>query len=353
MHLKEFNMVQFNGPHGKIPISYLRRGSCNPPAESTTTFEGKTVLVTGCNSGIGYQAAKKIAALSPKKLIIGTRTVGQGEAAKAQILARVPSIDSSIIEAYPIDHTSFDSVTKFVDAVKRSTQTLDGAILCVGAANFKHELVEGGWDTTIKVNVISAALVAIELLPLLKATPVSALEFVNSISYCNVTSEDVARLIEDPSASVLEFFNDPSRWTAQKGYYEAKLLLMFVLQGLMELLGGSQGDLGSSQGPVVLACCPGQCSTDLYRNFPLGVRLFMSLFNAVIARSAEQGSRTLVTGLLRGREANGKMWVNDHFDDWSPGITAKEWESLQKRIWRDIVRVLKQYKPQLAIEIPL
>ncbi|GAW24076.1 hypothetical protein ANO14919_136560 [Xylariales sp. No.14919] len=50
----------------------------------------------------------------------------------------------------------------------------------------------------------------------------------------------------------------------------------------------------------------------------------MAMFNAAIARSAEQGSRTLVTGILRGGEANGKMWVNNHFDDWSPGITAKE-----------------------------
>ncbi|KAF2964321.1 hypothetical protein GQX73_g9257 [Xylaria multiplex] len=204
-------MVQFNGPHGKIPVAYLRRGSYNPPAEPTTTFEGKTVLVTGCSSGIGYQAAKKIPALSPMKLIIGIRIISKGEAAKAQILVQVSSIDSSIIEAYPIDHTSFDSVTKFVDAVKRSTQTLDSAILYVGAANSKYEPVEGGWDTTIKVNVLSAALVAMELLPLLRATPGSASEFVNSISYCNVTSEDVAPLIDEPSASALEFFNDPSR----------------------------------------------------------------------------------------------------------------------------------------------
>ena len=67
-------------------------------------------------------------------------------------------------------------------------------------------------------------LIALELLPLLKATPGSHLEFVNSISYCNVTSEDIAPLIEDPSAKALPFLNGAERWTKQHAYYEAKLM---------------------------------------------------------------------------------------------------------------------------------
>lgn len=176
------------------------------------------------------------------------------------------------------------------------------------------------------------------------------LEFVNSISYCNVTSQDVAGIVDDPTASALEYFNDAERWTTQRAYYEAKLMLMFVLQGLVEHLGGSQGKLGSpEQSPVILACCPGQCKTNLYREFPMGVRWFMTAFNAVIARTAEQGSRTLVTGLLQGEEANGRMWVNDHFDDWSPGITEEEWKDLQSRVWREVLEVLRKHKGDLGM----
>lgn len=196
--------------------------------------------------------------------------------------------------------------------------------------------------------MLSPALIALELLPLLKATPGSVLEFVNSISYCNVTSQDVAPLLDNPTASTLEYFNDTERWTTKRAYYEAKLMLMFVLQGLIEDLGGSQGKLGKSQSPIILACCPGQCKTNLYREFPMGVRLFMTVFNAVIARTSEQGSRTLVTGLLQSEEANGRMWVNDNFDDWSPGITDVEWEDLQKRVWREVLEVLRKHKGDLA-----
>lgn len=46
-------MVQFNGPHGKVTVAYLRQGGLNPPAEPPSeSFEGKTVVITGCASGI-------------------------------------------------------------------------------------------------------------------------------------------------------------------------------------------------------------------------------------------------------------------------------------------------------------
>lgn len=254
------------------------------------------------------------------------------------------SLDTAVIEVIPVEYTSFESVVRFVDAIKRTTQTLDCVLLSAGLALPTREVTEDGWPTTFKVNVLSPALIALELLPLLKATPGSVLEFVNSISYCNVTSQDVAPLLEDPKANALQFFNDVERWTTQKAYYEAKLMLMFVLQGLVEDLGGSHGVLGNQQGPILLACCPGQCKTNLYREFPMGVRAFMTVFNAIIARTAEQGSRTLVTGLLQGEEANGKLWVNDRFDDWSPGLTEQEWNNLQKRVWSEVVYVLKKYR---------
>ncbi|KAK7991203.1 hypothetical protein PG990_015483 [Apiospora arundinis] len=314
-------MVQFNGPNGKVTVAYLRQGGLNPPAEPPSeSFAGKTVAITGCASGIGYEAAMRIAELKPKKLILGARTAEKAE-----------------------------RVNQFAATIRQTTQTLDCLLLSAGVALPTRETAEDGWPTTFKVNVLAPTLLAIELLPLLRATPGSVLEFVNSISYCNVTSQDVAPLLDDPAMSTLAYFNGPERWTTQRAYYEAKLMLMFVLDGLVEAIGDDQGTVrgNPAAGPIVLACCPGQCKTSLYREFPAGVRWFMAIFNAVIARTAEQGSRTLVTGLLQGREANGRMWVNDHYDDWSPGITEAEWKSLQQRVWSEVKELLRGYKPDL------
>nr|A0A1B4XBH5.1 RecName: Full=Short-chain dehydrogenase sdnK; AltName: Full=Sordarin/hypoxysordarin biosynthesis cluster protein K [Sordaria araneosa]BAV32155.1 short-chain dehydrogenase/reductase [Sordaria araneosa] len=348
-------MVQFNGPHGKVTVSYLRQGGLNPPAPAPKgSFTGKTVLITGCSSGIGYQAALQIASLNPKRLILGTRTLAKGEAAKQEILATVgPSLDSSIIEVIPIECSDLSSVRQFTTTVRKTTPpgTLDCVLLSAGLALPTREVVtdESGheWPTTFVVNVLAPALLALEFLPLLQSTPGSVVESVNSISYCNVTSEDISPLLSSQdeatgTTSALDFFNNPERWTTQRAYYEAKLMLMFVLEGLVQDQAQQQASQpGEDRKVLFLACCPGQCRTNLYRQFGLGVRAFMTLFNAVIARTAEQGARTLVTGLLlQGEEAMGKMWVNDRFDDWSPGITEEEWKVLQKRVWEEIKGVL-------------
>lgn len=303
----------------------------------------------------------KIAALNPKKLILGTRTLAKGEATRDKILKQVPSINLSAIEIFEIEYTSFRSVSKFAEAIKKSTTTLDCVLLSAGLVNPSYEATNeegvGSWDMGIKVNVLSAALLAIELLPLLRQTPGSVLNFVGSTGYCNVTSQQFKPILEKISngqstedVSVLEFFNDEQRWNPEAGYCEAKLLLMFVLQGLVKSLGGSQGKLpASGNGPVLLACCPNQTKTDLGRNFPIGMKVFMFVWNSVLARTAEQGSRTLVSGLTLGEEANGRLWVNDRFDDRSPNITASEWEVLQQVAWKEIVQVLKAYKPDLTV----
>lgn len=273
----------------------------------------------------------------------------------------MPSINLSAIEIFEIEYTSFRSVSKFAEAIKKSTSTLDCVLLSAGLVNPSYEATHeegvGSWDMAIKVNVLSAALLAIELLPLLKQTPGSVLSFVGSTGYCNVSSQQLRPILDmitntpaTEDANALQFFNNAQRWNPEAGYCEAKLLLMFVLQGLVESLGGSQGKLPPSRnGPVILACCPNQTKTDLGRNFPVGMRVFMFVWNSVLARTAEQGSRTLVSGLTLGEKANGRLWVNDQFDDRSPNITANEWEALQKVAWKEIVQALRAYKPDLTI----
>lgn len=290
---------------------------------------------------------------------MGTRTRAKGEATKEKILKQVPSIAPSKIEIFEIEYTSFRSVIAFAEAIKKSTSTLDCVLLSAGLVNPAYEEITeegvGSWDIALKVNVLSAALLAIELLPLLKKTPGSILNFVGSIGFTNVTSQQIKPALDairsrKSDAKVLEFFNDAQRWKPEESYCEAKLLLMFVLQGIVEALGGSQGKLASpGAGPVALVCCPNQTKTDLGRNFPLSMKIMMFAWNSVFGRTAEQGSRTLVSGLMLGEEANGKFWTNDKLDERSPNITADEWKILQKAAWNEILEVLRSFKPDLKI----
>ncbi|CAK5283297.1 unnamed protein product, partial [Mycena citricolor] len=47
----------------------------------TTDLAGKTVIVIGANTGLGFEAAKHFARMNPGKLILGCRSQARGSAA--------------------------------------------------------------------------------------------------------------------------------------------------------------------------------------------------------------------------------------------------------------------------------
>ena len=56
------------------------------PPPPTASFQGKTVIVTGSNTGLGYEAALEIARLGVEKLILAVRTFSKGNEARRLIL---------------------------------------------------------------------------------------------------------------------------------------------------------------------------------------------------------------------------------------------------------------------------
>jgi len=77
---------------GKLPIltffrNQLRRVA--PVHYAPNELAGKTVLVIGGNAGIGFEACKHFARMSPEKLIIGCRSQERGQAAIEGMLKRL------------------------------------------------------------------------------------------------------------------------------------------------------------------------------------------------------------------------------------------------------------------------
>jgi NAD(P)-dependent dehydrogenase (short-subunit alcohol dehydrogenase family) len=60
-----------------------------------TSFEGKTVIVTGANTGLGLETARHFTRLGAEKVIIACRTISKGEAAKKSIEASTKRPESS------------------------------------------------------------------------------------------------------------------------------------------------------------------------------------------------------------------------------------------------------------------
>src|SRR4051812_39389174 len=54
--------------------------------ETVEDLTGRTVIITGSNVGVGFDAAKRFYAMNPARLILAVRTLSKGEEARQAVL---------------------------------------------------------------------------------------------------------------------------------------------------------------------------------------------------------------------------------------------------------------------------
>ena len=67
---------------GRLTLLGLLRSQWSPiQPVVTANLSGKTVVITGSNTGLGFEAAKHFAKMNPGRLILACRNQEKGEAA--------------------------------------------------------------------------------------------------------------------------------------------------------------------------------------------------------------------------------------------------------------------------------
>jgi len=74
---------------------------------------GRTAVVTGANSGLGYVTARELARHGAR-VVLAVRNQAKGEAALATLLADAPT---ATVELRHLDLTDLDSVRAFADGI--------------------------------------------------------------------------------------------------------------------------------------------------------------------------------------------------------------------------------------------
>lgn len=88
-------------------------------------------------------------------------------------------------------------------------------------------------------------------------------------------------------------------------YSVSKLLQIFFVRELAI-------KISQSGGPKVILNCmsPGACHSQIHRNLTGFKKISMSILKMLIARSAEEGSRTLIAALVAGPESHGEYMAD-------------------------------------------
>ncbi|KAI4854489.1 hypothetical protein E4T44_00140 [Aureobasidium sp. EXF-8845] len=130
-----------------------------------SSFAGQTVIITGSNTGLGLEAARHIARLGASKVILACRTISKGQTAAANITSS-EHLTSDRVEVWELDLSSYESVKAFSQRVQQLDR-LDAFIQNAGILTAQYRLEEGE-ESTITVNVTSATLLGLLVLPKLR-----------------------------------------------------------------------------------------------------------------------------------------------------------------------------------------
>ncbi|KAK4545408.1 hypothetical protein LTR36_002758 [Oleoguttula mirabilis] len=316
------------------------------------SFSGKTVIVTGSNVGLGKEAARHIARLGASNLILAVRNIDKGNAAKEDI-ERSTGCSKDVIKVWLLDMADYSSVTSFAARASKELERVDVLLANAGIASFLWRTAEDN-EAMITVNVVSTFLLTMLMMPKLKDT---ARKY-NTRPVVTITSSEVhARTTlpakSAPDGQIFQTLNDISKSDLTERYPVSKLLEVFGVRAIADRL-------PSSSFPVTIDTVnPGLCHSCVSPSpSPPGLHLLIIcrelareggwafvVMKAMLARSTEYGSRTLVHAASQGPESHGQYLSDCKIAQPSPFVTSEEGKVAQDRVWNELVKKLEAIEP--------
>lgn len=228
--------------------------------------QGRTVVVTGPTSGLGWQIAHALGAMGAR-LILACRDVARGEAVAAEIAAQPGAAPPQVL---PLDAASRASIEAFARACRGRCPRIDVLVNNAGLVSAERRVTPEGIELTFATNVLGYQRLTLALLDQLTASAPARI--------VNVASHFASDLDLDD----LQFVRRP--YEELQTYAQSKACNRLLSWALARRLDGS-GVTVNAYGPGFV---PG---TGLSRNLSPGMR---AAYAARSGRSIEQGADTAV-----------------------------------------------------------
>ncbi|KAB2570175.1 Short chain dehydrogenase sol3 [Lasiodiplodia theobromae] len=306
-------------------------------------FSDQVIIVTGSNTGLGLEAVKHLVRLRAARVILAVRSESKGQAAVEQVVAAT-KCSAKRLEVWPLDLSSYQSIKQFGERV-RTLDRLDAVIQNAGILTTKWALAEDN-ESHITTNVISPMLIGLEVLPKLRESAQKTglrgrLAFVGSdLQYIAKFSE------KKHGASIFAALNKREIADMDDRYKVSKLLLLYGVRALAQL-----SPLTPESNVIIDNLTPGACKSDIFRDdVNWFQRIIMNLAISLIARTTEQGSRTLVHAVKPelGPEAHGAFLMDCKVAPNGANVDGPENAKLQDRFREELFTRLEQISPGIT-----
>lgn len=232
-------------------------------------MNGKTVIITGANGGIGKETAKEIARRGAR-VIMACRNVDNAKIVRDEI---VEATKNENVVVKQLNLASQKSIREFAEDILRTEQRLDVLIHNAGTAEKKLIKTEDNLELTMATNHFGPYLLTHLLIDLLKRSTPSRIVVVASELY---------RL----SSVNLNNLNPSSSWFPPYIYYPSKYANIYFTLELARRLEGSR---------VTVNCLhPGMIDSGIWRNVPVPLNWPLKLIVKLFFKTPLQGCQTSV-----------------------------------------------------------
>ncbi|KAG0652271.1 short chain dehydrogenase atnD [Hyphodiscus hymeniophilus] len=307
------------------------------------SFAGQTVIVTGSNIGLGLEAARHFTRLQASKVILAVRNIRAGEEAAKSIHESTGR--NKVCEVWQVDIGNWESVKTFVKRAE-GLERLDVVVENAGVAKMDYSELEGV-ESTIAVNVVGTFLMALGLLPILRASA----KRTGETPRLTIVSSEVHKfteLDERKEDSIFEALNKNDPKYMKKRYPASKLLEVFMVRALAPRMESGP----HANEPVILNMLnPGLCHSGLARDAKGFQGIVIALLKFLLARTTEVGSRTLLAAAEAGKESHGKYMSNCVIDEPGPFVKSEEGKNTQERVYTELMAILERIQPGISNNI--
>ena len=285
--------------------SYFGGGVCNYKAK----LEGKTVIVTGANTGIGRETALDLAGRGAR-VILACRNISKADVAAKDIQNKT---GNSKVIVKELDLASLRSVRKFASEINESEERLDILVNNAGIMRCPYGTTEDGFEMQLGVNHLGHFLLTNLLLDKLQKSQPSRIINVSSLAHTR------GKICFDDLQSKREYSPGPA-------YAQSKLANVLFTRELSKKL--------DSTDITVTAVHPGVVKTELGRHLSLS-KSYLARFSLapivwLVFKTPRQGAQTTIHCAVADDIESGVYYSDCKSKD--PAEQAKD-DGVAKKLW--------------------
>jgi len=264
-----------------IAYYFIRRVAQGGTCTYRRDLEGRVAIVTGGNTGIGYETAKALAEMGAT-VVLACRDVAKGKAAAKAISADLPLSNESNVKCLYLDLSKYESVDDFADAIIKIGLRVDILVNNAGVMMTpKYGTIEGtDIEYQFGVNHVGHFLLTLRLLDILESCNGRVVNVSSFAHWQAVYSHGntIDRMIH----------SSPKEYSPVKAYGASKAANILFTRRLQQ-----EFEEAHSRA-TAYAVHPGVVNTDICRHFPAPLRKIADAFMFLFMKTPVQGAQTSI-----------------------------------------------------------